>query len=88
MATMKNAAIQHWVDEVAKLCTPDNVVFCDGSTDERDRLTKECLESGELIDLLCVQLAQLSDVEVYLDPLGEDHQLAALSAEERAIEVV
>src|SRR5204862_196867 len=31
--------------------TPDKVVVCDGSEEERERLTKECLATGELIEL-------------------------------------
>jgi phosphoenolpyruvate carboxykinase (GTP) len=43
--------IQQWVEEVGQLTTPDNVVVCDGSDRERDRIVKECLASGELIEL-------------------------------------
>jgi phosphoenolpyruvate carboxykinase (GTP) len=46
-----NAAIRRWTEEIQNLCTPENVVFCDGSEAERDRLAKECLASGELIEL-------------------------------------
>ena len=46
-----NSFIDHWVDQVRALTTPDRVVFCDGSEAERDRLTAECLASGELIAL-------------------------------------
>ncbi len=46
-----NAAIDRWVDEVRELTTPDQVVFCDGTEAEKDRLTAECLASGELIAL-------------------------------------
>ena len=48
---IENAAIKRWVDEIQKLCTPDKVVYCDGSEEERQRLTKECLATGELIEL-------------------------------------
>ncbi len=46
-----NAAIDRWVDEIRELTDPDRVVFCDGSEAERERLTEECLASGELIAL-------------------------------------
>jgi phosphoenolpyruvate carboxykinase (GTP) len=40
-----------WVDEVARLTTPDSIVYCDGSEAERARLVAECLATGELIEL-------------------------------------
>jgi phosphoenolpyruvate carboxykinase (GTP) len=46
-----NAAIQRWVDDVARLTTPDRVVYCDGSAEEKRRITEEALASGELIEL-------------------------------------
>ncbi|HEX4462566.1 MAG TPA: phosphoenolpyruvate carboxykinase (GTP) [Polyangia bacterium] len=46
-----NAAIRRWVDEVKELCTPDRVVYCDGSEAEKERLIQECLATGELIAL-------------------------------------
>ena len=51
MAPSENAAIQRWVEEIQKLTTPDRVVFCDGSQGEKDRLVRECLATGELIEL-------------------------------------
>ncbi len=50
MAT-ENAAIQRWVEEIKALTTPDEVVYCDGSEEEYQRLVQECLKTGELIEL-------------------------------------
>jgi phosphoenolpyruvate carboxykinase (GTP) len=47
----QHPAIKRWVDEISKLTTPDQVVYCDGSEEERDRLTRACLATGELIEL-------------------------------------
>ncbi len=46
-----HAGLQAWVDEVAALTTPDNVVWVDGSEDERDRLTTHLVESGTFVRL-------------------------------------
>src|SRR6186713_1036113 len=46
-----NAAVRSWVSEVSALTTPLDVVYCDGSTAERERLIAECLATGELIEL-------------------------------------
>src|SRR5215218_9470685 len=46
-----NAAVRSWVSKVSALTTPSDVVYCDGSTAERDRLIAECLATGELIEL-------------------------------------
>jgi phosphoenolpyruvate carboxykinase (GTP) len=45
------STIERWAEEVRKLTNPDKVVYCDGSEAERDRLIKECLATGELIEL-------------------------------------
>jgi phosphoenolpyruvate carboxykinase (GTP) len=46
-----NPAIQKWVDEIAKVTTPDRVVWCDGSETEKQQLIKESVATGELIEL-------------------------------------
>jgi phosphoenolpyruvate carboxykinase (GTP) len=48
---LKHAGIRQWVDEIAAMTQPDRILFCDGSEAEREQLTKECVESGELIEL-------------------------------------
>ncbi|MBN2714199.1 MAG: phosphoenolpyruvate carboxykinase (GTP) [Deltaproteobacteria bacterium] len=42
----KHAKLVAWVNEVAELCTPDAVEWCDGSTEEYDRMIKICLDAG------------------------------------------
>jgi phosphoenolpyruvate carboxykinase (GTP) len=49
--TLVTTAIRQWVDEVSRLTRPDSVVYCDGSEAEKDRLIRDCLASGELIEL-------------------------------------
>jgi phosphoenolpyruvate carboxykinase (GTP) len=49
--SVENKAIQAWVKEIETLCTPDAVVWCDGSEAERARLTQECVKTGELLEL-------------------------------------
>jgi phosphoenolpyruvate carboxykinase (GTP) len=44
----KHPAVLAWVEEIKTLCNPDAVYWCDGSDAEKERLTKECLASGEL----------------------------------------
>ncbi|MBP6965778.1 MAG: phosphoenolpyruvate carboxykinase (GTP) [Armatimonadetes bacterium] len=36
---------------MARLCKPDRVVWCDGTQEEKDRLTAEALSTGELLEL-------------------------------------
>ncbi len=40
------AALQKWVDETAALCTPAEIVWCDGSQAEWDRLTRQLCDQG------------------------------------------
>jgi phosphoenolpyruvate carboxykinase (GTP) len=48
---IRNQAMQGWVEEISALTTPSQVVHCDGSEAEKERLIQECLKSGELIEL-------------------------------------
>ena len=41
--------LQEWVEEMARLCRPDAIVWIDGSEEERQRLTKEAVRSGEML---------------------------------------
>src|ERR1017187_3678635 len=47
----KNADLIQWVDETARLTKPDRVVWCDGSDEEKHRLTEEAVAKGILIPL-------------------------------------
>jgi len=47
----KNAHLNNWVAEVAKLTKPANVVWCDGSEQERHRFTEQAVAAGTLIPL-------------------------------------
>jgi len=47
----QHPGITRWVDDVSALTTPDRIVYCDGSESEKERLIKESLATGELIEL-------------------------------------
>src|SRR2546425_3384651 len=51
MLSAMNRAMHDWVDDIQRLTTPDSVSYCDGSDAEQDRLIRECLATGELIEL-------------------------------------
>jgi len=42
----KNAKLQAWVDEVAKMTQPDSIHWCDGSEEENQRLLDLMVETG------------------------------------------
>src|SRR5271157_4665381 len=44
-------ALRDWVKEVAALTKPDAIVWCDGTLAEKDRLTKQAVAAGILIEL-------------------------------------
>ena len=46
-----NSHIQKWVKEVAAMCQPENIFWCDGSEEEKERLTQIAVECGDLIPL-------------------------------------
>lgn len=48
---MENKSLEKWIAEVKKLCQPENVVICDGSKEEFDRIAAEMVQAGTLIKL-------------------------------------
>ncbi len=44
----KNPAVLKWLEEMVRLCKPDNVVWCDGSEEEKNRFTELALADGTL----------------------------------------
>nr|AAB25776.1 phosphoenol pyruvate carboxykinase [Chlorobium limicola] len=48
---VKNLKLLQWVKETVALCQPDSVCWCDGSTEEYDRLCEEMVNSGTFIKL-------------------------------------
>ena len=51
ISEVKNAKLVQWVNEIAALTTPDQIVLADGSAAQYDQLVAECVEAG-----LCVRL--------------------------------
>jgi phosphoenolpyruvate carboxykinase (GTP) len=47
----KHAKLNSWVAEWVELCKPDNVVLCDGSQEEYDRLSNVLVEGGYAVRL-------------------------------------
>ncbi|MDE2038951.1 MAG: phosphoenolpyruvate carboxykinase (GTP) [Elusimicrobia bacterium] len=50
-APTSHSKLNAWVDETARLCRPDRIVWLDGSESERKRLEEEAVASGELLRL-------------------------------------
>ncbi|MEN8165983.1 MAG: phosphoenolpyruvate carboxykinase (GTP) [Pseudomonadota bacterium] len=46
-----NRKLLAWVDELARLCNPDRIYWCDGSQEEYDRLCEEMVAGGSFIRL-------------------------------------
>jgi phosphoenolpyruvate carboxykinase (GTP) len=47
----RHAGVHAWVDEMAQLCQPDQIYWCDGSEEEKERLTQQAVAAGILIKL-------------------------------------
>lgn len=48
---MVNKKLKEWIYDVAKMCQPSQVYWCDGSQEENDRLLQEMVDSGMAIPL-------------------------------------
>jgi phosphoenolpyruvate carboxykinase (GTP) len=40
--------LQEWVEEMARMCEPENIVWIDGSEEEKDCLTQQAVSTGEV----------------------------------------
>ena len=47
----RNKYVEAWVNEMALLTKPDNIVWLDGSLEEKKKLEDEAVATGELIEL-------------------------------------
>ena len=46
-----NTALNNWVSEMAQICKPKSIYWCDGSQKEYDKLCEEMVKAGTLIRL-------------------------------------
>jgi len=46
-----NQKLKAWVKEMAELCQPDSVHWCDGSEEENQKLIAGCVKSGQFVPL-------------------------------------
>ena len=46
-----NQKLLDWVQEMAEMCQPDDIYWCDGSEEENERLLQEMVDSGMAIEL-------------------------------------
>ena len=46
-----NKKLMAWVNEIAEMCQPDNIYWCDGSEEENKRLLEESVKSGASVKL-------------------------------------
>lgn len=51
MSNARNAHVEKWVKEVAEMTQPDAIEWCDGSEEERERLTQLAVDEGVLSPL-------------------------------------
>jgi len=47
----KNEKLKKWVLDMADMCKPDKIYWCDGSQEEYDRLAEEAIKNGTYLRL-------------------------------------
>ena len=45
---VKNEVLDNWINEMAMMCNPDRIVWVSGSQEEKEKLEKEALNTGEM----------------------------------------
>src|SRR3989304_1802619 len=43
--------LQEWIEEMARMCQPEKIVWIDGSEEEKERLTKQAISKKEVLQL-------------------------------------
>ncbi|MBN2377471.1 MAG: phosphoenolpyruvate carboxykinase (GTP) [Sedimentisphaerales bacterium] len=51
MSLTRHQELNLWIDEMAKMCQPDDIVLIDGSDTQKADLTKQACDTGEIIEL-------------------------------------
>ncbi len=51
MTLTQHSELNRWIDEMAAMCGPDNIVLIDGSEEQKKALTDEAVSTGEVIRL-------------------------------------
>ena len=44
----KNPYVLNWIDEMAAMTQPDNIVWIDGSEEQAEKLREEAVSTGEM----------------------------------------
>jgi len=79
-----NESAHRWVSEVATMCRPDAVVWCDGSEVERERLLEAAVRVGDLIPLNQRQLPGCYLHRSALNDVARTEQLTFICSRDQA----
>jgi len=51
MPATQHRLLHEWVEEMARMCEPERIVWIDGSEDEKEALVREAVAGGEMLEL-------------------------------------
>ena len=78
-----NSHIQNWVKDMAAMCQPADIYWCDGSEEEKENLTSVALKSGDLIALNQQKLPGCYLHRSALNHVAQTENLTFICTEER-----
>lgn len=82
-APTRHRELTEWVEEMARMCRPDRIYWCDGSEEEMESLKREAFKTGELVELNQELLPGCSYHRTALDDVARTEHLTYICTDKK-----